>query len=133
MSFSALSGRILTTFRAGLALKTVSSLVKGLMPLRALVAGFLMTLIFIRPGTVKRPGPRPPTFFLICLLSESKTAWTCFLVSSVSSAMRVSSSDLVGGFTAAAVVEAFLAMRKLLGGGCNARCFQHETRRQKRG
>src|SRR5690606_6241735 len=74
MSFSALSGRILTTFRAGLALKTVSSLVKGLMPLRALVAGFLVTLIFIRPGTVKRPGPRAPTFFLICLLSESKTA-----------------------------------------------------------
>ncbi len=39
MSFIFFRGRILMTVRAGLALKIVSSLVKGLMPLRALVAG----------------------------------------------------------------------------------------------
>ena len=37
MLFNALSGRILTTFRADFALKTVSSFVNGLMPLRAFV------------------------------------------------------------------------------------------------
>ena len=46
------SGRIFTTFRAGLALNMASSPVKGLIPLRALVAGFRTTTSFIRPGTV---------------------------------------------------------------------------------
>src|SRR5688572_20865146 len=54
-SLSAFSGRILTTLRAGLALKSIGSLVKGLMPLRALVAAFLMTDILARPGRVKLP------------------------------------------------------------------------------
>src|SRR5450759_1900741 len=41
-SFAAFTGRALMTFRAGLALNSIGSLVKGLMPLRAMVAGFLM-------------------------------------------------------------------------------------------
>src|SRR6187401_1173644 len=65
-SFRFFRGRTLTTRRAGLAANICSSLVKGLMPLRALVAGLLMTVIFIKPGTVKMPGPFLPTFFLIC-------------------------------------------------------------------
>jgi hypothetical protein len=52
ISFRFFSGRIFTTFLAGLALKVVSSPVKGLIPLRALVAGFRTTVIFVRPGTV---------------------------------------------------------------------------------
>ena len=39
IDFRFFSGRTLTTVRAGLALNIVSSPVKGLMPLRALVAG----------------------------------------------------------------------------------------------
>jgi hypothetical protein len=39
-----------------LALNTVDSLVKGLMPLRSLVAGFLMTTKRMRPGTTKTPS-----------------------------------------------------------------------------
>src|SRR4051812_49991881 len=60
-SFRPLRGRTLTTRRAGLALNTCSSLVNGLMPLRALVAGLLTTTIFISPGTVNVPGPFLPT------------------------------------------------------------------------
>jgi len=52
MSLRFFSGRIFTTFRAGLALNIASSPVKGLIPLRALVAGFRTTTSFIRPGTV---------------------------------------------------------------------------------
>jgi hypothetical protein len=40
ISFSAFNGRILITLRAGLALNICSCLVKGLIPMRALVAGF---------------------------------------------------------------------------------------------
>ena len=40
ISLSALSARTLITFRAGLALNITSCLVNGLIPLRALVAGF---------------------------------------------------------------------------------------------
>src|SRR5437764_1338587 len=50
-SFAALTGRALTIFRAGLALNIISSPLKGLMPLRALVAGFLITTNFANPGT----------------------------------------------------------------------------------
>src|SRR5579884_3910056 len=42
--------------RAGFALKTVGSLVNGLIPLRALVAGFLMTTNLAMPGTRKAPA-----------------------------------------------------------------------------
>ena len=44
-SLAAFTGRPLITLRAGLALKTVGSFVKGLMPLRSLVAGFLTTAV----------------------------------------------------------------------------------------
>ena len=39
-SLAALTGRTFSILRAGFALKTVGSLVKGLMPVRSLVAGF---------------------------------------------------------------------------------------------
>ena len=54
-SLAALTGRPLMTLRAGLALKTVGSFVKGLMPLRALVAGFLTTTM--RTGRERRTAP----------------------------------------------------------------------------
>src|SRR5579872_2695159 len=54
-SLAALTGRALMILRAGLALNTVGSLVKGLMPARSLVAGFLMTTNFAKPGTRKVP------------------------------------------------------------------------------
>jgi hypothetical protein len=54
-SLAALTGRALMILRAGLALNTVGSLVKGLMPLRAFVAGFLMTTNFAKPGTKNAP------------------------------------------------------------------------------
>src|SRR5262245_22000347 len=54
-SFAAFTGRALTIFRAGLALKTVGSFVNGLMPFRSLVAGFFMTTNLAKPGTTKAP------------------------------------------------------------------------------
>src|SRR6185437_8136788 len=50
-SLAALTGRARTIFRAGLALKIVGSFVNGLMPGRALVAGFLITTNLANPGT----------------------------------------------------------------------------------
>ena len=52
---------IIGAFLAGLALNTTSSLVNGLMPLRALVAGFFTVVIFSRPGNTNSPTP----FFLM--------------------------------------------------------------------
>jgi hypothetical protein len=43
--------------RAGLALNICSSLVNGLMPLRALVAGLCTTVIYSKPGMLKASGP----------------------------------------------------------------------------
>ena len=54
-SFAAFTGRALTIFRAGLALNTVGSFVKGLMPARSFVAGFLMTTNFAKPGNKNAP------------------------------------------------------------------------------
>jgi hypothetical protein len=42
-------------FRAGLALNTVGSFVNGLMPFRAFVAGFLMTINLAKSGTKNAP------------------------------------------------------------------------------
>jgi hypothetical protein len=42
-------------FRAGFALKIVGSFVNGLMPSRAFVAGFLMTMNLASPGTMNVP------------------------------------------------------------------------------
>ena len=65
MSFNFFSGRIFTTLRAGLALKVVSSFVKGLMPLRSFVAGLCCTTILHKPGIAKLLEPLRPTAFLI--------------------------------------------------------------------
>src|SRR5207344_1368603 len=54
-SLAALTGRALTILRAGFALKVIASPVKGLVPWRALVAGFLMTTNFAKPGTRNTP------------------------------------------------------------------------------
>src|SRR6202022_4325440 len=54
-SFAALTGRALTIFRAGLALNIIGSPLNGLVPLRALVAGFLITTNLAKPGTRKTP------------------------------------------------------------------------------
>src|SRR5688500_10045226 len=104
MSFSALSGRTLMTLRAGLALNICSCLVKGLIPLRALVAGFWITLIFIRPGTANTPGPFLPTADWISPDSASNTDFTCLRDSSVFSAIRVTISLLDAGFAAEAAI-----------------------------
>jgi hypothetical protein len=45
-SLTAFTGRALMTFLAGLALNTAGSFVKGFMPVRCFVAGFLMTTNF---------------------------------------------------------------------------------------
>src|SRR6476646_2138192 len=50
-SVAALTGRALTIFRAGFALNIIGSPVKGFVPLRALVAGFLITRNLANPGT----------------------------------------------------------------------------------
>src|ERR1700733_9222182 len=54
-SFAALTGRALTIFRAGLALNVIGSPLNGLVPARALVAGFLITTNLANPGTRKTP------------------------------------------------------------------------------
>ena len=54
-SFAALTGRALTIFRAGLALNIIGSPLNGLVPARALVAGFLITTNLANPGTRKTP------------------------------------------------------------------------------
>src|SRR5687768_10940610 len=111
MSFRAFRGRTLTTRRAGLALNMTSSLVKGLIPLRALVAGLLITLIFIRPGTLNTPGPFLPTALPICFASASKTDDTCLRDSSVDSEIRLMISLLEAGLVPFAIVWALLNLR----------------------
>ena len=88
------------TLRAGFALKTVSSPVNGLMPLRAFVAGLRVTLHFIKPGTVNSPGP--PFFKCLCITSDkiSNTVPISFLDNSVHSEIYVNNSDFFkGSFT----------------------------------
>src|SRR5690606_25236500 len=75
--FRYFSGRTLTMVRAGLALNMISSPVKGLTPLRALVAGFFTVVIFIRPGTVNSPTPFLLTLREISDSSSSSTDDTC--------------------------------------------------------
>jgi len=77
MSLRAFKGRTLMTLRAGLAAKTCSSLVNGLMPFRLGVAGLWMTMLFIRPGKAKAPGPFLPTAALIWPERASNTDATC--------------------------------------------------------
>src|SRR6266851_6964784 len=54
-SFAALTGRALTIFRAGLALNIIGCPLKGFVPSRALVAGFLITTNLANPGSKKTP------------------------------------------------------------------------------
>ena len=54
-SLTAFTGRALIIFLAGLALNIVGSFVKGLMPFRTFVAGFLITTNLANPGTKKAP------------------------------------------------------------------------------
>src|SRR3569623_445730 len=54
-SFAAFTGRARTILRAGLALNIIGSPVKGFVPLRAFVAGFLMTTNLANPGRRNTP------------------------------------------------------------------------------
>jgi hypothetical protein len=54
-SLAAFTGRALMIFGAAFALKIVGSLVNGLTPCRAFVAGFLMTTNLANPGTTNAP------------------------------------------------------------------------------
>src|SRR5947209_1549182 len=105
MSFRLFNGRILMTRRAGLALNICSCFVNGLIPLRALTAGLFTIESFIRPGTTNIPGPFLPTAFLICPDSDSNTADTCLRDNSVSLAMFVMISLLVGPFAEVAAID----------------------------
>jgi Hint domain len=90
---AALTGRALTIFRAGFALKIIFSPLKGLMPSRSLVAGFLTTTNFAKPGTTNTP------FFLSSLWPTSVRAsimpFTSFFASSRSWAIFSISCDFV--------------------------------------
>ena len=96
--------------RAGFAANTVSSPVKGLMPLRALVAGFLTDLILHRPKTLNKPEPRGLSYFAISSSNDVKTAATCLRVSSVSVAIAFRISDFVGAFFTAGAAFFLTAM-----------------------
>src|ERR1035437_9393655 len=110
MSLRALRGRILMTFRAGLAWKICSCLVKGLMPLRFGVAGLAMTMIFSRPGKAKTPGPFLPTAALIWPERASNMDTTCLRESCVASAMLDRISLFVAGLALFAIL---LLLRRL--------------------
>src|ERR1700742_1481835 len=75
IAFRLFRGSTRTFLLAGLALNVIFSPVNGLMPSRALVAGFFTTFNFIKPGTVNRPLPR--RLLRITPLSESNTDETC--------------------------------------------------------
>merc|ERR1711862_893038 len=74
-SFSFFMASALTVFEAGLALNTQGSLVNGLMPFFAGVAGFFFNFKFNIPASLKLP------FFLISpqatLKRDSTTPFTC--------------------------------------------------------
>ncbi len=96
MSLRAFKGRTLMTFRAGLALNICSVLVNGLMPMWALVAGFWITMIFIRPGATKIPGPLLPTFLAMRSVRALRMEATCLRESWVVVTMLEKISLLVG-------------------------------------
>merc|ERR1719504_3391 len=55
ISLSFFIAKHFTVFEAGFALKTQGSLVKGLMPLRAFVAGLFFSFMFSMPASLKEP------------------------------------------------------------------------------
>src|SRR5579871_2687779 len=85
-------GRARTDLLAGLAAKVVGCLVKGLMPWRALVAGFFTTRNLAKPGIVKTPlflsslyatSERASRMLLTCLRDTSPVASTTALMSAL--------------------------------------------------
>src|SRR5262249_23996608 len=79
-SLIALMGRARTALLAGFAANVIGSLVKGLMPWRALVAGRFTTRHLAKPGSVNTPDffiSRSPT-----VITASRTAFTCLRLSS---------------------------------------------------
>src|SRR5258708_24420306 len=97
-SLSALSGRIFTSLRAGLALKIVGSLVKGVIPFRALVAAFFTTFILASPGSVKPPCLAMSTATRAA--SAPSTFPTCLRGRPVADETASSTPDLVPGAAA---------------------------------
>merc|ERR1719159_1619481 len=83
-SLSFFIGRQRTVFEAGFALKTQGSLVKGLKPLRAFVAGLFFSFMLSMPASLKEPD------FFTCStatpISASTTPFTSFDFSPVVSA-----------------------------------------------
>merc|ERR1719236_440632 len=77
ISLSFFIAKHFTVFEAGFALKTQGSLVKGLMPLRALVAGLFFSFMFSMPASLKEPD------FFTCSaatpMNASTTPFTSFV------------------------------------------------------
>merc|ERR1719198_90691 len=92
-SFNFFIANTRTVLEAGLALKTHGSLVKGLTPLRAGVAGFFFNFMFIMPASLKAP------FFFNCSeatpMMPSTTPFTCFCFKPVVSATDAYTADWV--------------------------------------
>merc|ERR1712178_320773 len=76
ISLSFFIAKHFTVFDAGFALKTHGSLVKGLMPLRAFVAGLFFSFMFSIPANLKEPD------FFTCStatpMNASTTPFTSF-------------------------------------------------------
>ena len=88
---SFLSGRILTPVEGGFALNQVSSLVNGLIPLRALTAGRRTAVILNNPGIVNCPPPSGPKLASITLSSAPRTRLISALRRPLSAASNSSS------------------------------------------
>merc|ERR1711939_560352 len=92
-SFSFFMASALTVFEAGLALKTQGSLVNGLMPFFAGVAGFFFSFKFSMPASLKLP------FFLISAQATPKrastTPFTCLFFNPLVSATDAMTCDCV--------------------------------------
>merc|ERR1719506_2730990 len=92
-SFNFFMARALTVLEAGLALNTQGSLVNGLMPFFAGVAGFFFNFKFNMPASLKLP------FFLISpqatLKRDSTTPFTCLFFNPLVSATEAMAWDCV--------------------------------------
>merc|ERR1719482_1287440 len=108
-SFSFFMASALTVFEAGFALNTQGSLVKGLMPFFAGVAGFFFNFKFNMPASLKFP------FFLISVAATPKrasmTPFTCLFFKPFVSATDATTWDCVStpDFMAARAFMAFIA------------------------
>src|SRR5262249_32098907 len=91
-SLAALTGRALMILRAGFALKTVGSFVNGLIPRRAFVAGFFMTMNLASPGITNAP------VFLSSLWPISATASMTPLTVLARDLVRMSLDDSLNEF-----------------------------------